>query len=61
MGRFDGRDFATDAETVEEGARTSAFAEFAQFFHGVLVAPRELCLVAAEAVERVAVGERLAE
>jgi hypothetical protein len=61
MGRFDRRDFATDAETVEKGARAAAFTEFAQFFHGVLVAARELRLVAAEAVERVAVREGLPE
>ena len=61
MGRFDRLDFATDAEAVEKSACAAAFAEFAQFFHGALVATRELGLVAAEAVERVAVREGLAE
>ena len=61
MGRFDRLDFATDAETVEKGACASAFAEFAQFFHGALVAARELGLVTTEAIERVAVRESLAE
>ena len=61
MGRFDRLGFAAEGEAIEKVACAAALAEFAQFFHGVLVTARELGLVAAEAIERVAVCEGLPE
>ena len=53
--RLGGCGFECGGQGAEGSFLSASLLDFAEFFHGVVIAARELRLVAAEPVERVAV------